>query len=90
ILLTSGADVARHLSTITESIAGHAGTGCVNATAVFVEGDPEPVAEAVAQRLSELPSLPPGDERARLPVRRAAVAHEMDAYLRARTGDARP
>ncbi|PSK69126.1 aldehyde dehydrogenase [Streptomyces sp. CS149] len=90
VLLTSGTNVGRHLATITESIAGHAGTGCVNATAVFVEGDPEPVAEAIAQRLGELPSLPPGDERARLPVRRAAVAHEMDAYLRAGAGDARP
>ncbi|MFB7230292.1 aldehyde dehydrogenase family protein [Streptomyces fimicarius] len=90
ILLTSGADVARHLDTITESIAGHAGTGCVNATAVFVEGDPGPVAEAIAERLDRLPSLPPGDERAGLPVRRAEAAHAMDAYLRARAGDARP
>ncbi|MFE9664162.1 aldehyde dehydrogenase family protein [Streptomyces sp. NPDC005955] len=90
ILLTSGVDVARHLDTITESIAGHAGTGCVNATAVFVEGDPAPVAQAIATRLGGLPSLPPGDERARLPVRQAAAARAVDAYLWAKAGNSRP
>nr|MDT0523373.1 aldehyde dehydrogenase [Streptomyces sp. DSM 41633] len=89
ILLTSGVDAGRHLDTITESVAGHAGTGCVNATAVFVEGDPEPVAEAIADRLGRLPSLPPGDERARLPVRLTATARALDRYLRAEAGDAR-
>ncbi|MEU6485846.1 aldehyde dehydrogenase family protein [Streptomyces sp. NPDC046887] len=90
ILLTSGVDAGPHLDTITESVAAHAGTGCVNATAVFVEGDPEPVAKAIAERLGGLPSLPPGDERARLPVRQSAAAYELDGYLRARAGDARP
>ncbi|MDA3648915.1 aldehyde dehydrogenase family protein [Saccharopolyspora indica] len=90
VLLAADADAERHLDTIVESIAGHAGTGCVNATAVFVEGDPAPVAEAIAARLGELPSLPPGDERARLPVREAATARAMDEYLRAKAGSAIP
>jgi acyl-CoA reductase-like NAD-dependent aldehyde dehydrogenase len=90
ILLTAGADPARHLDVLAESVAGHAGTGCVNATAVFVEGDPEPVAAAIAERLAALPSLPPGDEGARLPVRRSAAAHAVDQQLRARAGTARP
>ncbi|MGX2993188.1 aldehyde dehydrogenase family protein [Streptomyces sp. JNUCC 64] len=90
VLLTSGVDAARHLDTLTESVAGHAGTGCVNATAVFVEGDPAPVAEAIAARLARLPSLPPGDERAGLPVRPLAAAHAVAEYLRAKAGDARP
>lgn len=90
ILLTDGEEVARHLDTIAESVAGNAGTGCVNATAVFVEGDPAPVAEALARRLSELPSLPPGDERAVLPVRQTSVARAMDEYLRSSAGNAKP
>ncbi|MEU0518330.1 aldehyde dehydrogenase family protein [Streptosporangium sp. NPDC006007] len=89
VLLAAGADTAAHLNTIVESVAGHAGTGCVNATAVFVEGDPEPVAEAIATRLAEIPSLPPGDERARLPVRQAATARAVQEYLTAKAGRAR-
>ncbi|ONI78031.1 aldehyde dehydrogenase [Actinosynnema sp. ALI-1.44] len=90
ILLTSGVDAEQHMDTIAESVAGHAGTGCVNATAVFVEGDPAPVAEAIAKRLGELPSLPPGDERAKLPVRQADTARAVDEYLRGKAGNAKP
>ncbi len=90
ILLTSGVDFTRYLDTIAESVAGQAGTGCVNATAVFVEGDPAPVAEALAKSLGELPSLPPGDERAKLPVTQVAAARAIDEYLHAQAADAKP
>ncbi|MCP2256373.1 Acyl-CoA reductase [Streptoalloteichus tenebrarius] len=90
ILLTEGVDVARHLDTLVESVAGHAGTGCINATAVFVEGDPRPVAEAIAERLGALPSLPPLDERARLPVSEVASAKRIDDYLQSKVDDAIP
>jgi acyl-CoA reductase-like NAD-dependent aldehyde dehydrogenase len=90
ILLTSGVDFMRYLDTIVESVAGQAGTGCVNATAVFVEGDPVPVAEALAKRLGELPSLPPGDERAKLPVSQLATARTIDEYIHAKAADAKP
>ncbi len=90
ILLTSGVDVERHLDTIVESVADQAGTGCVNATAVFVEGDPAPVAEAIAARLADAPALPPEDERAVLPVRAESDARDIDEFLRSRRGDARP
>ncbi|MFH9137379.1 aldehyde dehydrogenase family protein [Streptomyces sp. NPDC017524] len=89
ILITAGVNALDHLDTIAKSVAGHAGTGCVNATAVFVEGDPEPVARALADRLGRLPSFPPGDERARLPVRPVAAARAVESYLRAQAGDAR-
>ncbi|WP_253860159.1 aldehyde dehydrogenase family protein [Actinoalloteichus caeruleus] len=89
ILLTSGADVDRHLDTVVESVADQAGTGCVNATAVFVEGDPAPVAEAIAARLADAPALPPEDERAVLPVRAESDARDIDEFLRSRRGDAR-
>jgi acyl-CoA reductase-like NAD-dependent aldehyde dehydrogenase len=89
ILLTAGADLARHLDTMVTSIAGQAGTGCVNASAVFVEGDPAPVAEALAQRLGALPSLPPDDERAALPVTQLAAAQQIDEFLHAKAGNAK-
>ncbi|MGW2714940.1 aldehyde dehydrogenase, partial [Streptomyces sp. NPDC001356] len=57
-------------------------TACVNATAVFVEGDPAPLAEAIAARLSRLPVLPPQDVRAVLPVCPLDRARALDSYLR--------
>ncbi|WP_158889673.1 aldehyde dehydrogenase family protein [Amycolatopsis anabasis] len=89
VLLTAGADFTRHLDTIVDSVASQAGTGCINATAVFVEGDPAPVAAALAERLGALPSLPPGDERAALPVTQADTARAIDEYLHAKAGDAK-
>jgi hypothetical protein len=56
----------------------------VNATAVFVEGDPSPVARAVAERLAEIPSLPPDDDRAVLSVVPQGTAERMAQYLRAK------
>ncbi|WP_278262543.1 aldehyde dehydrogenase family protein [Nocardia sp. AG03] len=88
ILFTEGVDPLRHLDTVVESIAGHAGTGCVNATAVFVEGDPAPVADAIAARLRALPSLPPADEHAALPVHRIDSARAIAVYLRSAAADA--
>jgi acyl-CoA reductase-like NAD-dependent aldehyde dehydrogenase len=81
ILLTADVDWRCHLDTIVDSVSHHAGAGCVNTTAVFVEGDPAPLAEAVAARLSMLPSLPPDDEKAVLPVQPAADARMIERYL---------
>ncbi|WP_424186636.1 aldehyde dehydrogenase family protein [Actinokineospora sp. G85] len=88
ILLGADVDHTAHLDVIVESVAGQAGTGCVNATAVFVEGDPRPVAEAIAARLAELPVLPPQDERAALPVKPLAEAKQLDGFLRERRAGA--
>ena len=79
-----------HLDTIVESVAGNGGVGCVNATAVFVEGDPEPVAAAMEQRLRALPSLPPEDEAAVLPVQRVETARRIEAHVRAKADGTRP
>ncbi|MFE3603719.1 aldehyde dehydrogenase family protein [Streptomyces sp. NPDC059142] len=81
ILLTAGTDWRRHLDMIVDSVGHHGGTGCVNATAVLVEGDPAPVAEALAQRLATLPSLPPEDEKAVLPVQAVAPARALERYV---------
>ena len=43
------------LDTIVSSIAHHGGVGCINATGILVEGDPAPLAAALAARLAALP-----------------------------------
>ncbi|MFE0450115.1 aldehyde dehydrogenase family protein [Streptomyces sp. NPDC058914] len=82
ILITADTDWREHLDTIVGSVADEGGTACVNATAVFVEGDPAPLAEAVAARLSRLPGLPPQDARAVLPVCPLDRARALESYLR--------
>ncbi|WP_054811749.1 aldehyde dehydrogenase family protein [Nocardia arizonensis] len=81
ILITAETDWRRHLDVIVESVADHGGTGCVNTSAVFVEGDPGPLAEAIAERLAALPSLPPDDPRASLPVQQVQSARAIETYL---------
>ena len=81
ILLTSDVDWREHVDVIVDSVSHGGGRECVDATAVFVEGDPTPVAQAIAERLAALPSLPPEDERAVLPVVPAADGHALERYL---------
>jgi acyl-CoA reductase-like NAD-dependent aldehyde dehydrogenase len=88
-LLTAGTDWRPHLDTLVDSVAAHGGTGCVNTTAVLVEGDPEPLAAALAERLAAMPSLPPQDEKAVLPVQPLATARNLEAFLRRAAGGAR-
>lgn len=61
-----------------DSVSHHGGVGCTNTTAVFVEGDPGPLAEALAQRLGAIPSLPPENEKAILPVHPLKTAETLD------------
>jgi acyl-CoA reductase-like NAD-dependent aldehyde dehydrogenase len=84
ILLARDVDWREHLDVIVASIAGLGGRACVNTTAVFVEGDAAPLAEAIAQRLSALPSLAPEDEQAVLPVLPVADARQLERYLLAK------
>jgi acyl-CoA reductase-like NAD-dependent aldehyde dehydrogenase len=84
ILITADSDWRDHLDMIIESVSGDGGTGCINATAVFVEDDPAPLAEAIAGRLSEIPSLPPQDAWAVLPVCPEAAARKIEACLTSR------
>ena len=84
ILLTADVDWRDHLDVIVASITHEGGRACVNATAVLVEGDAAPVAQAIAERLAAIPSLPPQDERAVLPVVPAADAHALEKYLLAK------
>jgi acyl-CoA reductase-like NAD-dependent aldehyde dehydrogenase len=90
ILLTADVDWREHLDVIVDSISHEGGRACVNTTAVFVEGDPAPVARAVAERLAAIPSLPPEDEHAVLPVVPAGDAHALEHYLLSKAEGAVP
>jgi acyl-CoA reductase-like NAD-dependent aldehyde dehydrogenase len=81
ILLTRDVDWCEHLDTVVESVTGHGGAGCVNTTTVLVEGDPAPLCQALAERLAAIPSLPPEDAEAVLPVQPVAAAHTLGVYL---------
>jgi acyl-CoA reductase-like NAD-dependent aldehyde dehydrogenase len=54
ILITADHDWRDYLDVITDSIADLGGVACVNTTAVLYEGDPAPLAEAIAERLSTI------------------------------------
>lgn len=90
ILVTADVDWRAHLDTIVDSVAGHGGTGCVNTTAVFVEGDPAPLCAALAERLGGLTGLPPEDDKAVLPVQPASTAQAIEAFLRRTARGTRP
>jgi acyl-CoA reductase-like NAD-dependent aldehyde dehydrogenase len=90
ILLTAGADWRDHVDMIVDSISQEGGRACTNATAVFVEGDPTPVAEAIAERLAVIPSLPPEDGDAVLPVVPLADARKLEQHLLAKAAGTTP
>jgi acyl-CoA reductase-like NAD-dependent aldehyde dehydrogenase len=90
ILLTADVDWREHLDVIVASISHEGGRGCVNATAVFVEGDTTAVAQAIAQRLAALPTLPPEDEHAVLPVLPLGEAQKLERYLLAKAAGTVP
>ncbi len=87
ILVADGAWEQR-LDTIVASICHDGGMACVNASAVLVAGDPAPLAVALAERLAALPSLPPCDEDAVLPVAPLERARALERFLLDRAGAA--
>ncbi len=84
ILITAEQDWRDYLDVIVDSISSQGGMACVNATAVLYEGDPAPLADAIAERLSTIPPLPSADERAILPNTSIDKAHALANYLAAR------
>ncbi|WP_025737338.1 aldehyde dehydrogenase family protein [Mycobacterium genavense] len=84
ILITADRDWRDHLDLIVDSIANLVGMACVNATAVLYEGDPAPLAAAIADRLAALEPLPTEDEQAILPTQPVEKAQALAAYLAAK------
>jgi acyl-CoA reductase-like NAD-dependent aldehyde dehydrogenase len=88
ILITTEKDWREYLDTIVDSISHQGGMGCVNATAVLYEGDPTPLAEAIAERLAAIEPLPAEDPNAVLPtqpIERARATAELVARRAAGT-----
>jgi acyl-CoA reductase-like NAD-dependent aldehyde dehydrogenase len=84
ILITADKDWRDYLDVIVDSIANMGGIRCVNTTAVLYEGDPAPLAEAIAEWLSTIPVLPNSDERAILPTQPIDKAQSLANYLKAK------
>jgi len=82
ILVTADVDWRERIDVIARSVVDLGGTACTCATAVLVEGDPEPVARELARRLGAIPSLPPDDPAAVLSASPLPAAATVDRYLR--------
>jgi acyl-CoA reductase-like NAD-dependent aldehyde dehydrogenase len=81
VLITADHEWRDYLDVITDSIANLGGVACVNATAVLYEGDPAPLAAAIAERLSTIAVLPTEDERAVLPTQNIENATALASHL---------
>jgi acyl-CoA reductase-like NAD-dependent aldehyde dehydrogenase len=90
IVITAECDWHQHLDVIVDSIAGLGGMACVNATAVLYEGDPGPLAHAIAERLSAMTPLPNTDERATLPTTPVANARAIAAHIGVKAAGTQP
>jgi acyl-CoA reductase-like NAD-dependent aldehyde dehydrogenase len=90
ILITADRDWRDHLDLVVDSIANLGGMACVNATAVLYEGDPAPLAAAIAERLATIEALPTEDERAILPTQPVDKARALADYLAATAAGTTP
>ncbi|WP_434444362.1 aldehyde dehydrogenase family protein [Lentzea sp. E54] len=82
ILLTRDEPWEPHLDVVLDSITHHAGTACINTTAVLTEHNPAELADALASRLALHATLPPENPDATLPVAVEAAASSLAAFLR--------
>lgn len=90
ILITADRDWREHIDVIVDSIANLGGMACVNTTAVLYEGDPAPLAAAIAERLAAIEPLPTDDERAILPTQPLENARAVARYLAGRAAGSTP
>jgi acyl-CoA reductase-like NAD-dependent aldehyde dehydrogenase len=90
ILITADRDWRDYIDLIVDSVANLGGMACVNATAVLYEGDPGPLAQAIAKRLATIDPLPAADERAILPTQPIEKARALASYLAAKAAGTTP
>ena len=90
ILITADQDWREYSDVIVDSIANLGGMACVNTTAVLYEGDPAPLARAIAERLAAIEPLPSEDERAILPTQSIDKATALASYLAAKAAGTTP
>jgi hypothetical protein len=90
ILITADRDWRDYIDLIVDSIANLGGMACVNTTAVLYEGDPAPLARAIAARLATIEPLPSEDERAILPTQPIDKARAVASYLAVKAAGTTP
>ncbi len=90
ILITADRDWRDYIDLVVDSIANLGGMACVNTTAVLYEGDPVPLAEAIAERLATIQPLPTEDERAILPTQPIDKAQAVANYLAVKAAGTTP
>src|SRR5271169_955943 len=90
ILITADRDWRDYPDMIVDSIANLGGMACVNTTAVLCEGDPVPLAHAIAERLATIEPLPGEDERAILPTQPIDKATALASYLAGKAAGTTP
>jgi acyl-CoA reductase-like NAD-dependent aldehyde dehydrogenase len=84
VIVTANADRDVAVDTICRLVVDDGGRGCINASAVIVEGDARALAEAVAARLRRIPVRPITDPDAVLPALSPSEAGRYDALVRTR------
>ncbi|ORW67728.1 aldehyde dehydrogenase family protein [Mycobacterium saskatchewanense] len=90
ICITADRDWRDFLDLIVDSVANLGGVACVNATAVLCEGDPAPLARAIAERLAKIEPLPIEDEAATLPTQPVDRARALARHLEAKAAGTTP
>jgi acyl-CoA reductase-like NAD-dependent aldehyde dehydrogenase len=90
VLITADQDWRDYLGLVVDSIANLGGMACVNTTAVLYEGDPAPLARAIAERLAAIRPLPIEDERAVLPTQPVEKARALAKYLEVKAAGTTP
>jgi acyl-CoA reductase-like NAD-dependent aldehyde dehydrogenase len=90
ILITADRDWRDYLDLTVDSIANLGGMACVNTTAVLYEGNPLPLARAIADRLAAIEALPSEDERAILPTLPVDEARALANYLAVKAAGTTP
>lgn len=72
----------KHLDVMVASILSNSGRSCVNASGVWVTGNGDEIAEALAERLAKVAPLPADDERAEIaPFASPEVARRISAMI---------
>jgi acyl-CoA reductase-like NAD-dependent aldehyde dehydrogenase len=80
VLITSDTDWKDAVETVAYAATVSGGASCMCTSSVLVEGDPRPFAEALAAKLSQIPTLPPDHDKARLTAQPLESARRIERY----------
>lgn len=86
VVVLDNADFDGAVRTVTRLVMDDGGRGCINGSAVIVEGDAHPLAGAVAEVLRQVPVMSPLADDARLGAARPDEARMYNALIDSRLG----